>query len=710
MENGTQAGLGALESGANTDQMGTVTPAGMAGPDDSQPSDMVTAVPGGASVFQQLQAKGSPFAARLSTIASKAMQGNAGAMGQPGVIPRLLVGSALEALGGNVGGMADAGAAMSEKTPPGAGALAGIARTLGARQERMRQQRKDYSEELTQQALRAETAVRTAGLVRQTYREDKDFRDRSYDRNKAFSAAAEKEGYAVQHQITNDQLMTMMKADKDFDQKYAVRPVAGDPVLDKNGQPKLDADGNPVESPNYDVISRVGPPHKLNDTESQFISNYTNTKLPPNTELSFDQWNHLQVQAETNYNTQNRMEKANGEKLSREKMLQLQGDLNDPGIASYMASGTGSGGPLAGLSTAKKNAEAHIAAMDQKMAAVGKVPTKDGQPNPAMGMLAAQRQKFVDELGKINRVIDNGFNDTAHNEYEKYLQEQSKEEETARHNKEDEANKREENRIKALEADGNVETLAPMLVEGDMAPTEMSKRSKTYNTQIAAANQYSMQHYGHPWDIAKADSDYKYASNVQTQNTLKYLNSLTGKQNDGGNLQKIIDMSGNINRTDFPALNDAEAWARLQAGDPAIGAYKTALTEVADQVAKILQGGGTGSGTSDAKLHQAQEMFNLGFSKKSINEIGTTLRDLLGNRKKEMVGDNVYLLKWMRQEGVDTNLFGPAQKLAPPAGAVGQPGLAADGKTKVWKTGDGQVKDSSGRVYDPKTGKPSEVK
>ncbi len=154
-----------------------------------------------------------------------------------------------------------------------------------------------------------------------------------------------------------------------------------------------------------------------------------------------------------------------------------------------------------------------------------------------------------------------------------------------------------------------------------------------------------MQKYGKKFDIEQAQADYKYANTPQTQATLKYLNSLTGVNNTGGNLQALIDASDKINRTRFPALNDVAAWTRLETGDPGITALKATAVETADQAAKILQGGGTGSGTSDAKLKQAVELFNTGFSKDQIKSSAGALRGLLGNRKKEMIGDNRYLLK-----------------------------------------------------------------
>lgn len=191
----------------------------------------------------------------------------------------------------------------------------------------------------------------------------------------------------------------------------------------------------------------------------------------------------------------------------------------------------------------------------------------------------------------------------------------------------------------------NVSSIPVKLVEGTMDPSQLSKRSQDYNLKIQQADEYSMAKYGKPFDIAKAASDYTFAKNPQTQNTLKYLNSLTGADNKSGNLGALVAQSNRITRTDFPALNDAAAWARLKTGDPAMAAYFTAVTEVADQVAKILQGGGSGNGTSDAKLKQAAELFDKGFSKGQIVAVADTLRSLLANRKSELIGDNRYLQK-----------------------------------------------------------------
>jgi hypothetical protein len=194
---------------------------------------------------------------------------------------------------------------------------------------------------------------------------------------------------------------------------------------------------------------------------------------------------------------------------------------------------------------------------------------------------------------------------------------------------------------------------AVQIVEGKLAPSELSKRAVSYGAALSAANLYSMATTGKPFDVAKADRDYKFANNVQTLNTLNYLSSLVGGDSTTpvGNLQQLLNLSNDMGRTNIPAINSAKFNVMLQTGNPQTVAYLTTLNEVGDQVAKILQGGGTGSGTSDAKLKQAMSMFDKGFSADQIKAVANSLQDLLGNRKSSMVRDNAYL----KDYGVDMN-------------------------------------------------------
>jgi hypothetical protein len=204
--------------------------------------------------------------------------------------------------------------------------------------------------------------------------------------------------------------------------------------------------------------------------------------------------------------------------------------------------------------------------------------------------------------------------------------------------------------------DWNPASIPVGLVEGTVDPSQLSKRGSTYNQQIEDANRYSLAKFGKTFDLAQSQADYKFANNPGTQNTLRYLNSLTGADNKGGNLGALVTLSNKINRTDFPALNNGAAWAKIQTGNPQMVAYYTAVTETADQVAKILQGGGSGGGTSDAKLKQAAELFDKGFSKDQIVAVSDTLRSLLANRKTEMIGSNRYLTKQFGGQAQGSNI------------------------------------------------------
>lgn len=235
----------------------------------------------------------------------------------------------------------------------------------------------------------------------------------------------------------------------------------------------------------------------------------------------------------------------------------------------------------------------------------------------------------------------------------------------------------------AKDANGNWNqaSLPVMLVEANADPSQIkNSRSGMSAQQVEqAASQYSMEKYGKPFDMAKAQSDYKFATNTQTQNTLKYLNSLTGSDNKSGNLGALVEQSNKITRTQFPALNDIAAWGRLEAGDPAMASYHAAVTEVSDQIAKILQGGG--SGTSDAKMKQAQELFRTGFNKDQITGVADTLRTLLANRKGELIGDNRYLQKQ----------YGGAAAAKPVyASAPGKPRLQSLDGGKTWQPAQAQ--------------------
>src|SRR6266849_2429356 len=253
---------------------------------------------------------------------------------------------------------------------------------------------------------------------------------------------------------------------------------------------------------------------------------------------------------------------------------------------------------------------------------------------------------------------------------------------------------------KALaEANGTTEEIAGQgidLVEGDLVPSQLSQRSKRFNTILKAARDYSLSKYGKPFDFEKAQRDYQFAQNVGTQNTLKYLNSLTGNPKTGekGNLQLLVDISNGVDRSDFPALNDLDAWEKLQSGDSKYIPLYNVAVDVSDQFAKIMAGGGSGNVTSDKKIEQGLRMFRTGFSKQEVQASAGSTLQMLANRKREFISGNRYLEK---DYGTDQR---QTQQQKEPSGWTHK-ATAKDGVT-IYQMPSGKIQDAQGNEYSTK--------
>jgi hypothetical protein len=234
------------------------------------------------------------------------------------------------------------------------------------------------------------------------------------------------------------------------------------------------------------------------------------------------------------------------------------------------------------------------------------------------------------------------------------------------------------------------------LVESDMDPSQIQKRGNQYTPILAAAREYSMKKYGVPFDLAKAQEDYKFASDPKTQNRLKYMNSLIGDERTGssGNLDLLVQYSDKLKRTKFPALNDVAAWARLESGDTNIIKFHNAAVDAADQFANIMNGGGSGSATSDAKIKQGLEMFNKGFNNDQIKASASSVKDMLSNRKREFIGDNRYLRKqYLSNSTSDSSSGGSNPTKTPSASSLTKGTLIQIGKAQYSYNGTGDTKD-----------------
>ena len=147
-----------------------------------------------------------------------------------------------------------------------------------------------------------------------------------------------------------------------------------------------------------------------------------------------------------------------------------------------------------------------------------------------------------------------------------------------------------------------------MLVDGGMDPSQLSKRSKTYDQNLSLANQYSLEKYGKPFDIAQAQTDYKYANQQQTQNTLKMINGMTDQ---GGAIDIATKAAQALPQTNSQTLNKLFNAGTTEFGSTQETNFHTAMLGLADEYSKVMGGGVS----SDTGRQQALDILKGAYSR-----------------------------------------------------------------------------------------------
>ena len=188
---------------------------------------------------------------------------------------------------------------------------------------------------------------------------------------------------------------------------------------------------------------------------------------------------------------------------------------------------------------------------------------------------------------------------------------------------------------------------AMKLVDGTLSPSQLSKRATkgtdSYNNIIKQADDYSMAKFGKPFDFQLAETDWKYANQKSTQDTLNLVLSLTGEggENNSGTLAQLQRQYQALGNTPFMDLNSARQWIELHIGEPGVPQFQATLFGVGDEMAKIL-GGGTATVEG---FKQAQGVLDRIFSARAGDAAINSIRGNMANRANGLVGDNLYLTK-----------------------------------------------------------------
>jgi hypothetical protein len=223
----------------------------------------------------------------------------------------------------------------------------------------------------------------------------------------------------------------------------------------------------------------------------------------------------------------------------------------------------------------------------------------------------------------------------------------------------------------------NQNSIPVSLVEGNMDPSQLSKRGADYNSKLEQANQYSTQKFGKPFDIAKAQSDYSYAKNTQTQNTLKALDNIV---QPNGAIDIAQTAAKGLPGLNSQTLNKVFNIGNAEFGDHRITDFHTAMLGLADNYSKV-QGGGV---STDSNRQQSLDLLKDAYSKGQLAGALDIMRKDLSSVKSSKIGDNRYLQK-QYGGGQNTN---SAQ--APPVSLLKQGVDTRFANGQVWTLQNGQ--------------------
>jgi hypothetical protein len=184
----------------------------------------------------------------------------------------------------------------------------------------------------------------------------------------------------------------------------------------------------------------------------------------------------------------------------------------------------------------------------------------------------------------------------------------------------------------------NQASIPVALVEANMDPSQLSKRSADYNQKLQDANAYSLQKYGKPFDIAQATTDYKQANNPQVQNMLKMVGAMSAPN---GELAIAVNASKALPQLNSSLLNKVFNITETQFGSDAVTNFHTAMIGFSDLYAKVM-GGGVGT---DALRQSAMDVLKDGYSHGQIAGSIKVLQQQIEARRDQMIGNNPYLRK-----------------------------------------------------------------
>lgn len=218
-----------------------------------------------------------------------------------------------------------------------------------------------------------------------------------------------------------------------------------------------------------------------------------------------------------------------------------------------------------------------------------------------------------------------------------------------------------EGRVASQGAEENSpEQMGRMLFNGDIDQTQLSKRSKTYDATIQAANRIAMQETGRPFSLGEAAAKYKakrdlidaYGKGKQGDQIQTFNTFLAHAQN-------LSDTIANLRRTNSPLLNKSINWLEKNTGQPGVQGLLTDIAAVRTEYQNFLN---NNHALHESDIREGHDLLNPDMGpaamEGAVKSFGTTALARLGalnSRYKRVVGSDVPdLLDGTSQQAIQT--------------------------------------------------------
>ena len=292
----------------------------------------------------------------------------------------------------------------------GHGWLSAVGATLNARNERLAQSQKD-------QVLLAKSQAEVVAMHRNFYQQDAEHREKFHEGNKAFFAPYS-ETNDIENGVSQDVLYKRMQDDPKFTQEYLARATGEVPVVDGNGNEKLDQYKNPVMRPTYTVMkiaTKDGSPAEItvDKQKAEDYAKYTGSTIPVGQKLTILQDNALSAKMVGVRDAASVLAKANGKPLDKEQLDSLRTTLDDSEVQHALNSVPGDA--IAGIKNALDDADKfHIPKAQAAIAAAQQAGDQNALAVAQKGLQDALKVK-----ADLQTVESLGFNDRATGDYTK---------------------------------------------------------------------------------------------------------------------------------------------------------------------------------------------------------------------------------------------------------------------------------------------------